>query len=142
MGIRPSNDMLSLDRVAVNSATIKARENGELVGFDGYKHRRGLKVDIAVMAESLPLGIVIGPGDGHDGVSLIEAFDGIMVKRGIGGLMGRPKELYADSAYNSNRIRSYLRRRDMKANIPLNPEDRRKPKPGRPCRLNRKAYRL
>ena len=60
---------------------------------------------------------------------LIEVFDGIKVKRGI----GRPRELYADSAYDSGRIRAYLR--GIKANIPLNPRNRRKPKRGRPCRF-------
>jgi hypothetical protein len=85
--------MLNFDRVAVDGATIKARENGGLVGFDGYKHRRGLKVNIAVTAESLPLGIVITLGDGHDGVSLIEAFDGIMVRRGIGEPVGKPRAI-------------------------------------------------
>lgn len=49
-------------------------------------------------------------------------------------------ELYADSAYDSKRIRAYLRRRGVKANIPLNVRDRCKPKPGRPCRLNGEAY--
>jgi len=39
---------------------------------------------VAVTAESLQLSIVIGPGDEHDSVRLIEVFDGIKVKRGIG----------------------------------------------------------
>ena len=50
---------------------------------------------------------------------LIEVFDGIKVKRGIGRPMLRPRELYADSAYDSGRIRAYLR--GIKANIPLKP---------------------
>ena len=54
---------------------------GELVGYDGYRHRRDPKVHVVVTAESLPLSIVIGSGDEHDGVRLIEVFDGIMVTR-------------------------------------------------------------
>ena len=52
---------------------------------------------------------MIGPGDEHDSVRLIEVVDGIMVKRGISRPMCRPRELYADSAYDSGRIRAYLR---------------------------------
>jgi transposase len=49
----------------------------------------------------------------------------------------RTKELYADSAG----IRKYLRHRGIKANIPSNPRNRRKPKRGGPRRFDEEAYR-
>ena len=95
---------------------------------------------MVVTAESLPLSIVIGSGDEHDSVRLTEVVDGIVVKRGIGRPMCRPRELHADSAYDSNRIRAYLRGRGIKTNIPLNPRNRRKPKRGRPYRFDKEGY--
>jgi hypothetical protein len=48
-----------------------------MVGYDGHRHRKGSKVHVAVAAESLPLSIVIGPGDEHDGMRLVEVVDGV-----------------------------------------------------------------
>jgi transposase len=73
-------------------------------------------------------------------VRLIEVVDGIKVKHSIGRPISRPRELYADSAYDSRSIRSYLRCRGVKANIPLNPRSRRKPRRGRPYRFDEEGY--
>ena len=113
---------------------------GELIGYDGNKHRKGCKVHAAVTAESLPLSIAVGPGDEHDSKRFIEVLGRIRVKRKIGRPINRPKELYADSAYDSKKIREYLRCRGIKANIPLNPRNRHKPKRGRPYRFYEIAY--
>ncbi|MGC8850094.1 MAG: transposase [Candidatus Bathyarchaeia archaeon] len=43
-------------------------------------------------------------------------------------------------AYDSEDVRAYLRRRGIKANMARNPGNRRRPKPGRPYRLDIKAY--
>jgi len=51
---------------------------GELVGYDGNKHRKGCKVHAAVTAESLPLSIAISPGD--DSKRFIEVLGRISVK--------------------------------------------------------------
>jgi transposase len=131
MGMGHSKGKLCPEVVAVDGTTIEAgKGEGEMVGYDGHRHRKGSKVHVAVTAESLPLSIVIGPGDEHDGMRLVEVVDGIRVKRGIGRPISRPEEVYADSAYDSRRVRAYLRLRGIKAkaNIPLNPRNRRKPK--------------
>ena len=65
-------------------------------------------------AESLPLSVALGPGDEHDGVRLVEVLEGIRVKRGVGRPRRRPKEPHAGSAYDSARIRRYLRGRGMR----------------------------
>ncbi|MEM2498443.1 MAG: transposase, partial [Candidatus Nezhaarchaeales archaeon] len=43
-------------------------------------------------------------------------------------------------AYDTEDVRTYLKRRGIKANIPVNPRNRRKPRHGRPYRLDREAY--
>jgi hypothetical protein len=40
------------DRFSVDSTTVEAKRR-ELVGYDGYKHRKGSKIHMAVTAESL-----------------------------------------------------------------------------------------
>jgi len=55
---------LSLDRV-VDSTSVETRK-GEIVGYDGYRHRKGSKVQVAVSGESLPLSIATCYGNEHD----------------------------------------------------------------------------
>jgi len=64
-----------------------------------------------VSGESLPLSVVIGPGDEHDSKRFNEVIDSIRVKHGIGRPRTRPKEIHADSACDTKEIRSYLKRR-------------------------------
>jgi len=99
---------------------------GELLGYDDYKYRKGSKVHVAVSRESLPLSIVVGPGD--DSKQFTEVIDSIRVKQGIGRPKTRPKEVHVDSAYGTNR--SYFKRRGIKAKIDINA--RLKLKRGRP----------
>jgi transposase len=67
----------------------------------------------------MPLNFTIGPGNEHDSKRLMEL---------VGGLERRPKELYADSAYDTEAIRKGLKSINIKANIPVNPRNGRKPK--------------
>ena len=64
-----------------------------------------------------------------------EVIDEIRAKHGAGRPRSRPKEVHVDSAYDAKEIRTHLKRRGIKANIPANKRNRRKPKRGRPCRL-------
>ena len=49
----------------------------------------------------------------------------------VGGLERRPRELYADSAYDTESIREWLRSINVEANMPVNPRNGRRPKPYR-----------
>jgi hypothetical protein len=51
-----------------------------------------------------PLSIKARLGDKHDSKKLVKLIEGLALK---------PKELYADSAYDSARIRAYLRSRGI-----------------------------
>jgi len=62
---------------------------GELIGYDGFKHRKGSKIHVVVDEDSIPLSITIGPGNEH------------YSKKLIGGLWEKPRQLYADSAYDT-----------------------------------------
>jgi transposase len=67
-----------------------------------------------------PLSIIIGPGNEHDSRRLQELVD---------GLSGRPRELYADAAYDTENIRRGLESMDIEPIIPVNPRNGRKPRP-------------
>jgi len=69
---------------------------------------------------SIPLSIAIGPGSEHDSKKIVEL---------IGGLWEKPRQLYVDSAYDTEGIRRYLESMGVEANIPVNPRNCRKPKP-------------
>ncbi|MEM1990577.1 MAG: transposase, partial [Candidatus Bathyarchaeia archaeon] len=66
-----------------------------MIGYDGFKHRRGSKIHVCVDEHSMPLSIALGPGNEHDSKRIDELFD---------GLEGAPKELYADSAYDTEAV--------------------------------------
>jgi transposase len=44
-------------------------------------------------------------------------------------LSERPRELYADAAYDTENIRSYLSSMGVEPNIPVNPRNGRRPRP-------------
>jgi transposase len=67
----------------------------------------------------MPLSIAIGPNE-HDSRRLQELVD---------GLSGRPRELYADAAYDTENIRRGLESMDIEPNIPVNPRNGRRPRP-------------
>jgi len=80
---------LSLERVAVDSTTVEARK-GEIVGYDGYRHRKGLMVQAVVSGESLPLSIVVCSGNEHDSKGFIDVMESIRVKHSVGRPRSRP----------------------------------------------------
>jgi len=89
----------------------------------------------------LPLSVVVRPGDEHDSRRFVEVLDAIRVKRVVGRPKTRPEEVYADSAYDTKEVRSYLGGGGIKANIPVNPRNRLRPRRGRPYVLDEGAYR-
>jgi len=77
-------------------------------------------IDVCVDRDSMPLSIAIGPGNEHDSRRLQELVD---------GLSGRPRELYADAAYDTENIRRDLESMGIEPNIPVNPRNGRRPRP-------------
>jgi transposase len=90
------------------------------VGYDGFKHRKGSKIHAVVDQSSMPLYFTVGPGNEHDSRRLQELVD---------GLSERPRELYADAAYDTENIRRGLESMGVEPNIPVNPRNGRRPRP-------------
>jgi transposase len=89
------------------------------VGYDGFKHRKGTKIHVCVDRDSMPLSIIIGPGNEHDSKKLLEL---------VGDLDWRPEQLYADAAYDTEHIRRGLESMGIEPNIPVNPRNGRRPR--------------
>jgi len=66
--------------------------------------------------------------------------DKIKVRVKRGRPRTRPNETVADAAYDDIEIREYLRRRHIRSNIAVNKRNRKKPKVGRPTRLDKESY--
>ena len=117
-------------------------KKGELTGIDGHKKKKGTKIH-AVTSCCLPLSIETGAGNEHDSKKFFKVIEGIKVK---GERKGRPRtrpgEVIADSAYDTEEIRGYLRARGIKGNIPKNKRGRINPKLGRPTRFDEKGYKI
>jgi len=90
----------------------------------------------------VPLGIVLSAANDHDSRHALETLDEIRLKPlARGRPRTRPGRLHADAAYDSSEIRSDLRRRGIKSNIPVNERKRKRPKHGRPFGLDKSDYR-
>lgn len=88
----------------------------------------------------LPLSILTGLGSQHDSEKFIDVMDNIKIKIKRGRPRTRPDEVVADAAYDDIEIRKYLRKRHIRSNISINKRNRKKPKVGRPTRMEKESY--
>ena len=93
----------------------------------------------------VPLNAVLTAGQAHGSTQLEAVLDPIRI-RGIRGRRGRPRRrprrVAGDKAYHVPRIRRHLRRRGIKAVIPVKAgASGRRPRRGRPVQPDRQAYR-
>ncbi|WP_331731968.1 IS5 family transposase (plasmid) [Streptomyces avidinii] len=112
------------------------------------RSRGGLtsKIHLAVEQSQKPLSVVITAGHRGDSPQFEPVLEAIRVPRiGLGRPRKRPDRVRADKAYDSRSNRSYLRRRGIKATIPI-PADRvrnrlgRGSRGGRPPKFDRDDY--
>ena len=114
------------------------------------RSRGGLtsKLHLAVEQGQRPLSIVLTAGQRGDSPQFQAVVDGIGVPRlGAGRPRTRPERVLADKAYSSKANRALLRRRGIKATIPVKDDQaaHRRAKGrrgGRPPVVDRVAYRL
>ncbi|MGY3334882.1 transposase [Streptomyces filamentosus] len=112
------------------------------------RSRGGLTSKIHLVGEGgrRPLGMLITPGQAHDGVMLEQVMAEVRVPRQGGGHpRTRPDALSADRAYSCRRIRTYLRRRQISHTIPEKKDQAghrlaRGQAGGRPPAFDRAAY--
>ncbi|MFZ4186519.1 IS5 family transposase, partial [Streptomyces pseudogriseolus] len=112
------------------------------------RSRGGLtsKIHLAVEQGQKPLSVVITAGQRGDSPQFEPVLEAIRVPRiGLGRPRKRPDRVRADKAYDSRSNRSYLRRRGIKATIPV-PADRvrnrlkRGSRGGRPPKFDKDDY--
>jgi transposase len=149
-----------LDGVPGASARRRSGEKGDLqkeppggVFVEPADHglgrsRGGLtsKIHLAVEQGQKPLSVVITAGQRGDSPQFEPVLEAIRVPRlGLGRPRRRPDRVRADKAYDSRRNRAYLRRRGIKATIPV-PTDRVRnrrrlgSKGGRPPKFDKSDY--
>ncbi|MFJ4719830.1 IS5 family transposase [Streptomyces luteogriseus] len=113
------------------------------------RSRGGLtsKIHLAVEQGQKPLAVVITAGQRGDSPQFEPVLEAIRVPRlGIGRPRKRPDRVRADKAYDSRSNRAYLRRRGIKATIPV-PSDRVRNRQklgsrgGRPLKFDKTDYR-
>nr|WP_237531489.1 IS5-like element IS1650 family transposase [Streptomyces sp. SID7813] len=140
--------------VCVDSTTVRAHQHaagapkkgqdwpGEALG----RSRGGLttKIHLACDGEGRPLAFTLTAGNVNDCTQFEQVMARIRIQRcGPGRPRTRPERVAADKGYSSTKIRTYLRRRGIKAAIPeridqINGRIRRGESL---CRLDRAAYR-
>jgi transposase len=112
------------------------------------RSRGGLSTKLHLGCEQgqKPLSIVITAGQRGDSPQFTAVLEGIRVPRaGRGRPRTRPDRVLADKAYSSKANRSYLRRRHIKATIPVKDDQaahrrRKGSKGGRPPALDAHTY--
>jgi len=93
----------------------------------------------AVSSDSNPLAIILGAGNEHDSRRFEQVVSGVRIN--IGRERPRCGEVLADAAYDTEAIRSYLRRRGIRCSIPSNNRNQKKPQRSRFTRFDEILYR-
>jgi len=104
------------------------------------------KVHLGCEQGQKPLSVVITAGQRGDSPQFVPVLEGIRVPRlGAGRPRRRPDRVLADKAYSSKANRAYLRRRGIKATIPIKADQaanrhKKGPKGGRPPTFDPDIY--
>jgi transposase len=114
------------------------------------RSRGGLTTKVHLSSEQgqKPLSVVVTAGQRGDSPQFVAVVEGIRVPQAGGGRpRTRPDRVLADKAYSSKANRAYLRRRGIKATIPIKVDQaahRRElgSRGGRPPRFEARLYRL
>ena len=89
----------------------------------------GAKLHLVTDANRLPLAVVLTPGQRHESTQLAAVLDAVRVPNRRGRPRRRPKAVAGDKGYSHPHVRTWLRRRGIKAVIPRRkdprPDDRR-----------------
>lgn len=86
---------------------------------------------------SLPINVILGPANEHDSRKLFSLVDLIKIKTECHKPKKRPKEVFADLAYDTFLVRLFLSRRRIKAQIPKRSKKKHR---GRPPAYDEEAY--
>jgi transposase len=106
------------------------------------------KIHLACEQGRKPMSLLITGGQRGDSPQFVPVLEGIRVpKAGRGRPRTRPDQVFADKAYSSRANRGYLRRRRIRATIPIKLDQRanrrqRGSRGGRPPKFDATLYRL
>jgi transposase len=90
----------------------------------------------------LPVGAALTPGQAADASGLDAALGSVRVPQPVGRPRSRPERLACDKGYDFPSVRQKLRRRGIKAVIPLRKRPAKyRPRRGRPPSFDRELYR-
>jgi transposase len=104
-------------------------------GVGKTKIGKGSKVMVVAEGNGLPMGLYVDSAQPHESQLADATLATIRVPQPRGRPRTRPKELVADSAYDSRGFRQRLRRQGIKPTIPTSERrTRRQPKRGRPIK--------
>ena len=81
--------------------------------------------------------MILGPANEHDSRKLFPLINGIEIKTGAHRPRKKPREAFADIAYDTFLVKLFLSRRKIKARIPRRS---RKKHPGRPASYDKEDY--
>ncbi|MFD4407486.1 IS5 family transposase [Nocardia sp. NPDC058499] len=131
LGPQPGGDIHHQHQATVGGSRQRHRHQRtpQPGGFDNEPADRGLgrsrdgfttKLHLAADQGQCPLALVVAPGQWADCPQFTTVLGEIRVPRlSVGGIWSRPDRVLADKAYSSAANRTYLRRRGIKATIPI-----------------------
>jgi hypothetical protein len=109
----------AVTRTGRSNRRVVSTSNPPITGSDGpgvVHHETHLAAD----QHQRPLALVVTPGQWADYPQFTTVLGEIRVPRlGVGGTRSRPDRILADEAHSSGANRAYLRRRGIKATLPI-----------------------
>lgn len=111
-----------------------------IIGYDGHKKIKGIKLSAAVDDSSLPISIFIAPANINDSRLYFPVMDRFKIKSTHGRAITRPGIIIADAGFDTKKIREYNRRRGIKSVIPINPRNKKKNRSGRPIKFDKELF--
>lgn len=128
--------LLKLDRVNLSVGTIdgtliQSFRFKQTTGYSGKHHHVGTKLSAVTDRQGLPLALVLAPGQRHDLPLAIPTLKRLRV-----GNRTRLEMVLTDKGFDSASLRTALRKRGIKTNIPRRQYQRRR-KRGRPPKYDK-----
>ncbi len=111
-----------------------------IIGYDGHKKIKGVKLSAAVDDSGLPISIFIAPANINDSRLYFPVIDRFEIKLSYGGAITQPEIIIADAAFDTKKIREYNLRRGIKSVIPVNPRNRKKNRIEMPTEFDKELF--
>ncbi len=111
-----------------------------IIGYDGHKKIKGVKLSAAVDDSGLPISIFIAPANINDSKLYFPVMDKFEIKLSYGGALTRPEIIIADAGFDTKKIREYNLRKGIRSVIPINPRNKKKNRIEKPIEFDKKLF--